>query len=118
MAARRRQGKLQRQQGNDQIVWDFLGFPTLAGFSGGLLVMAFLVLILPELYFILFLGALFLATFCASHILFTGTRQRREANKRAREEEDELEKRIVARREADDAAGVTSRRARRRRGRA
>jgi hypothetical protein len=118
MAVRRRQAKQQRQQGKEETGWDFFAFPTLVGFSGGLLLMGFLVLVFPELYFILFLVALFLATFCGSHILFTGTRQRRESTKRSREEEDELERRIVARRDADDASGVTSRRARRRRGKA
>ncbi len=116
MAARRRQGKLQRQQGKEEIVWDFLAFPTFVGFAGGAFIMAVLFIFVP--WFYLLLLSLFMLTFAGSHVLFTGTRQRREADKRAKEEEDELEKRIVARREADDAAGVTSRRSRKRRGRA
>jgi hypothetical protein len=118
MAVRRRRGKQQvrGQQGRDEIVWDFLSFPTFVGFAGGVLTTVLVIVFLP--YFFVLLGALFLATFAATHILFTGTRQRNEQRKRSREEEDELERRILARREADDTAGVTSRRARRRRGRA
>jgi hypothetical protein len=116
MAARRTQAK-KRGTNGETIVWDFFSFPVLAGFAGGMLTMAVAVFVLGPLFFFIFLGALFLATFCLSHILFTGTRQRRESTKRSREEEDELERRIVARRDADDAAGVTSRRARKRRGR-
>jgi hypothetical protein len=116
MAVRRRQAK-QRGPGGEEIVWDFFTFPVLAGFAGGLLTMALCVFLLGDLFFFIFLGALFLATFCASHILFTGTRQRRERTKRSREEEDELERRIVARRQHDDESGVSSRRARRRRNR-
>jgi hypothetical protein len=116
MAVRRRQAKQQRQQGKEEAGWDFFSFPTLAGFAGGGLLVSLLFVFVP--WFYLLLGSLFLATFCGSHILFTGTRQRRESTKRSREEEDELERRIVARRDADDAAGVTSRRARRRRGKA
>lgn len=93
--------------------WNFFSFPTLCGIAAGMLLFGILLFLVPYVY--LMLISLGFCSFCGSHILFTGTRIRRERGRRGREEEDEMERRILAQRVAGDEAGATSKRARMRR---
>ncbi len=95
--------------------WDFFSFPVFFGFAGGMLLACLLAIVVPFLFYFMFLASLGLFSFSLAHVVISGSRMRNERTKRAREEEDELEKRILAKRQNADETGTSSRKARRRR---
>jgi hypothetical protein len=85
-------------QGKPELEWEFYRFPTIYGFAVGAFVGVFLLLFLGQLGFVI---ALFGLSFATAHLLSHNWRHRTAGRRRAREEEEVLERRALA------ARGVT-----------
>jgi hypothetical protein len=97
--------------------WDFFSFPAFFGFSFGVFVATFLILV--GLLDIIYLASLMLMAFSLAHLVTRLLARRRQEQRRDRAEEEERERRVLAARERAAARGeaeaATPRRRRRRR---
>ena len=105
----------QTGQSRGESDWNFKTFPTYFAFASGIFLASLLVYLLPEVWYLVFILALFGFSFGCVHIFTRLVVNKSRSRSLSRAEEDERERRIYAARAAANAENASPPRKRRRR---